>query len=292
MIVEIGFWIMIVFVCLVITASFRIEFCGKNKKTFRSKKKTVLYYLNNVMFHIYVLYGVSVLLTIFRVIAFATFCTSHDCHSYFTIAYNWAGGYIVTVSTLVPLRLMQIKKNPMASVTTNNFRSIVIITVVYVILLAAVLTALFGFSIEADVVKLAARVWFMIQAFIEIGLVLSCLSIFKESSSAKTYMHFVKATVVMRGGIVVIILLKYVDFVPTDWLKFFHMSVMIIGLTYNNQKLLKDVKQQVKTMSNFAKSQVHNDRSVKSEKSITSTVDKGSVFDVTGSSSSKAVKEI
>ena len=246
---EISFVALLALCTLIVAVSFHIEFCGKRKKSFRSKKKTAMVYLNNVMFYIYVLYAMTVMLAIVRYVCMETFCTWQDCHAYFTITYKWAGALIISLSTLVPLRLLQMKKNPMKSVSRDNVKPVLMIIAFYVVALVAVIVAVFGLNVEAALVTTCARVFFMTTAFVELTIVFQCLAVFKGSSAASKYLHFVKATVFMRGGIVITIAGKYLDLVPTEWLKFWHMAVICIGLAYSSQKQLLEKRQASRRVS-------------------------------------------
>ena len=83
----------------------------------------------------------------------------------------------------------------------------------------------------------------MANVALEFGTLFRCIAVFKGKSASQRYFHFVRATVFMRGGIAITLILKYADFILTEWLQIYHMLFVVLGMVYYNRKLMNTAKE-------------------------------------------------
>jgi len=198
--------------------------------------------IQNTLFWVYLLYVVAVLLTVFRSVALSTFLANDQVsRDVFTVAYNWAASLIVCIQCILPMRLLELKRNMYSTVTDNNLILVLRIILVWALLLAlTIILYLVGVSLRALI--LAWRCFFMLNVAVEFYFLFKCSIFAKQGNKSfnARYFWFVKCTIWMRGGIVITLLLRYVGAIErTYYLSLAHMGFVISGMTFYNVKAIK-----------------------------------------------------
>ena len=149
----------------------------------------------------------------------------------FTILYNFSGVINVFISSIVPIRLISIRATPLKKLEENNFYHIISIIAVMSAILAICFISVYylGYSILPDIL-LFWRILFIGSATIE----MICLSyvtyLYWNSTRKDRFLAICVATLFMRFGIVLIIILKLLNIYPPMYMSMSHMSAVIIGL--------------------------------------------------------------
>jgi hypothetical protein len=101
------------------------------------------------------------------------------------------------------------------------------------------------FDVSLDSLVLYWRTFFMVNAASEFAILYKCLMIFKDlegerqtdNSVVGRYLFFIQTTCAARVGIVATLVIKYLDIIPTEHLKIYHMTFVVFGLAMYNKKM-------------------------------------------------------
>ena len=175
------------------------------------------------------MYTVSIFLTVARICFVALLPPLQP--QIFTIIYNFVGVLNVFISSIIPLRLISIRATPLKKLEENNFYYIIsIIAIVSAILAICFISVYYlGYSILPNIL-LFWRILFIGSATIE----MICLSyvtyLYWNSTRKDRFLAICVATLFMRFGIVLMIILKLLNTFPPMYMSISHMCAVIIGL--------------------------------------------------------------
>ena len=185
------------------------------------------------------MYTVSVFLTVTKICFMALMPPMRP--EIFTIIYNYVGVLNVCISSIVPYRLISIRATPLKKLDDNNFMFVISIISVISILLAIsfILVYYLGYDILPTLL-LIWRIFFISSATIEMIVLSYVAKIFWNSSRKDRFLAICVATLFMRFGIVLIIILKFLSVFPPMYMSICHMCFVILGLlTFSFKKVLE-----------------------------------------------------
>lgn len=222
---------LVVYVCLLFLTVVVVIISAK--LVFAKSKLNKKYLANNVMFWVFFLYLVAVILTVIR-LPITQLCLLDP--RYFTILFNWAASLIVWVSSIIPYKITRFEMSG-ADAVGSNITSVAYCFGIFIIILAATIVGnVFAEDRDRalDITIIVYRAFTLLNFSVEITLLVFAVrkldKVLVNHDFESRFMWYIRATLYMRTGIAISLILKYASLLSTANITIVHMFFVITGL--------------------------------------------------------------